>query len=93
MKVGGWLSSPHTAGIGGVVEDWQRKLLQFDRRNGLLYFKPGRSAVLIHDHTPDRIATSLDSSRRGLKFDYTESRRRSSRLSRGVVDSPCHCEH
>ena len=81
------VESTHTAGIGGVVEDWQRKLLQFDRRNGLLYFKPGRSAVLIHDHTPDRIATSLDSSRRGLKFDYAESRRRSSRLSRGGVVS------
>ena len=76
------VESTETAGIRGVVEDWQRKLLQFDRRNGLLYFRPGRSAVLIQDHTPDKMASRLDSSRRGLKFDYTEPRGRGSRRRR-----------
>ena len=62
--------------IAGVVEDWQKKLLQLDRRNRLLYFKPGRTAALIDGHTPDSIAKALDNSRRGLKFDFVETRRR-----------------
>ena len=58
------------------VEDWQRRLLQLDRRNNLLYFKPGRSAVLIVDQTPDSIVRNLLTSRKGLDFDYAESRSR-----------------
>ncbi len=58
------------------VEDWQRRLLQLDRRNNLLYFKPGRSAVLIVDQTPDGIVGDLLTSRKGLDFDYAESRSR-----------------
>ena len=84
------VESTETVRIGGVVEDWQRKLLQFDRRNGLLYFKPGRSAVLIEEHTPDSIARRLDSSRRGLKFDYVEARGRRGRrrnLDQGAASS------
>ncbi len=64
------------ADIAGVVEDWQKKLLQLDRRNRLLYFKPGRTAVMIDEHTPDSIAKALSRARRGLKFDFVETRRR-----------------
>ena len=63
--------------IDSVVADWQKRLLQMDRRNNLLYFKPGRTAVLIADYTPDRIAERLESTTRGLKFDYVEPRTRS----------------
>lgn len=58
------------------VAEWQRRLLQLDRRNNLLYFRPGRAAVLIADHTPDQIMDVLLSSRRGLTFDYAEPRSR-----------------
>ena len=27
------------------ISEWQTRLLQLDRRNNLLYFKPGRSVV------------------------------------------------
>lgn len=72
-----------------VVAKWQHGLLQLDRRNNLLYFRPGKTAVRIVDQTPDGIVKSLLSSRRGLIFDYAESRpRRSSdsRYTRGSVD-------
>ena len=58
------------------VEDWQRRLLQLNRRNNLLSFKPGRSAVLIVDQTPDSIEGDLLTSRKGLDFDYAEFRSR-----------------
>ena len=58
------------------VEDWQHRLLQLDRRNNLLYFRPGRSAVRIVDQTTDGIIEQLLSSRRGLTFDYAEPRSR-----------------
>ena len=58
------------------VEDRQRRLLQLNRRNNLLSFKPGRSAVLIVDQTPDGIVGDLLTSRKGLDFDYAEFRSR-----------------
>lgn len=58
-----------------VVTEWQRRLLQLDRRNNLLYFKPGRTAVLVADHTAESITAGLHSAgRRGLTFDYAEPR-------------------
>lgn len=59
-----------------VVADWQRRLLQLDRRNNLLYFRPGRTAVRLVEQTPDGIMASLLASRRGLTFDYAEPRSR-----------------
>ena len=66
-----------------VVGDWQRRLLQLDRRNNLLNFRPGKTAVRIVEHTPDRIMEALLASRHGLTFDYAEprARRRSDRFS------------
>src|SRR4030042_5694509 len=57
-----------------VVADWQRRLLQLDRRNNLLYFRRGKTPVHIAEHTPDSIMEALLSSRRGLTFDYAEPR-------------------
>ncbi len=68
--------NPNGDSTSNVVEGWQRRLLQLDRRNNLLYFKPGRTATLIADHSPDEIASLLDSSPRGLTFDYAEPRSR-----------------
>ncbi len=60
--------------VSEVVENWQTRLLQLDRRNNLIYFKPGRTATLIADYSPDEIASRLDPSRSGLTFDYAEPR-------------------
>ena len=60
--------------ISQVVGDWQNRLLQLDRRNNSYHFQPGRTAVLIADHTPDEIVARLASSSKGLKFDYVEPR-------------------
>ena len=45
-----------------IVADWQKRLLQLDRGNGLLYFKAGRTSsgkfrtpVQIAEHSPDSI--------------------------------------
>jgi hypothetical protein len=59
-----------------VVAEWQQHLLQLNRRNNLLYFRPGKTAVRIAEHKPDIIMRSLLDSRRGLTFDYAERRTR-----------------
>lgn len=70
--------------FAGSVGEWQDRLLQLDRRNNLLYFKPGTTAVRIVDQSPDGIVKQLLSSRTGLAFDYAESR---SRRRRRRVDT------
>ena len=52
------------------IGEWAERLLQLDRRNNLLYFKPGRSAVGIMGVSPDAIDAKLRRSRRGLMFPY-----------------------
>ncbi len=54
---------------------WKERLLQLDRRNTLLYFKPNR-AVRIVDRDPDQIVEELVSKRGGLAFDFVEPRRK-----------------
>ena len=61
--------------------EWQKRLLQLDRRNNLLYFKTGRTAVGITDVAPDALHHRLEKSRQGLAFTYAEPPRR--RRSRG----------
>ena len=61
------------------VDEWQRRLLQLDRHNNLLYFRPGKTAVRIAEHAPNSIMEALLSSRRGLTFDYAEPRSRRQR--------------
>lgn len=63
-----------------VITDWQRRLLQLDRRNNLLYFKTGSSAVRITERTPDDLLQAMLSSRNGLAFDYVEPRPRKNPL-------------
>ena len=67
------------ARVAEVLTGWQDRLLQLDRRNRLLNFRPGATAVKIVDWPPDKIFTSLSGSTTGLRFDYAEpsvSRRR-----------------
>ena len=56
-----------------VITEWQRHLLQMDRRNNLLYFKTGKTSVHIIEQTPTTIMKALQSSRKGLTFDYAET--------------------
>ncbi len=69
----------HDDAVAHRIGEWAKRLLQLDRRNNLLYFKPGRSVVGITGVLPDQLAGRLLKSRRGLKFPYTPpapSRRR-----------------
>ena len=79
-------SGPHRAtsqdadgAIADRIGEWQTRLLQLNRRNNLLYFKPGRSVVGIVGTTPDELDGRLQRSRRGLEFPHVTqapSRRR-----------------
>lgn len=60
--------------IARRIREWQTRLLQLDRRNNLLYFKPGRSAVGITEIGPDELDRRLQTSRSGLSFTYAERR-------------------
>ena len=66
MNAGG-----HDDAVSRRIGEWANRLLQLDRRNNLLYFKPGRSAVSITGTTPDELGKRLSRSRRGLEFPYT----------------------
>ena len=54
-----------------LLADWAKRLLQLDRRNNLLYFKPGRSAVGVTGVASDQLVRRLHRSPLGLKFPYT----------------------
>ena len=58
--------------LSGVISEWQGHLLQLDRRNNLLYFKPGKRAVQITNMSPDQLADRLERARSGLRFPYAE---------------------
>ena len=58
------------------IGEWQNRLLQPGRRNQLLYFRPGRTAIGIIDTTPDELRTRLERSRSGLRFPYVQRRGR-----------------
>jgi very-short-patch-repair endonuclease/DNA polymerase III delta prime subunit len=63
--------------VQASIAEWQKRLLQLDRRNNLLYFKQGsRSAVRILADDIDEFLVSLTESRVGLEFDYAERRAR-----------------
>ena len=63
-------ASSHDDAVSRRIGDWAERLLQLDRRNNLLYFKPGRSAIGITDTTPDELDERLRRSRLGLEFPY-----------------------
>jgi len=54
--------------VSRAIAEWQKKLLQLDRRNNLLYFREGRSAVRFRDVLPTRIDAWLDSTQRTCRF-------------------------
>ena len=47
--------------VAETIGRWQEKLLQLDRRNRLLYFREGRSAVPLEETTPEEVSDWLDS--------------------------------
>ncbi len=74
---GGASTDPDEAedAVASRIRKWQARLLQLDRRNNLLYFKPGRSVVGITGVAPDELDERLQRSRIGLSFPYTSPRR------------------
>ena len=60
------------ARVADVLTGWQDRLLQLDRRNGLLNFRPRTTAVKIVDWLPNKIFASLSGNTAGLRFDYAE---------------------
>lgn len=60
--------------IARRIGEWQTRLLQLNRRNNLLYFKPGRSAVGITEIAPDELDARLRRARRGLQFPHVNRR-------------------
>ena len=67
--------------IESRIGEWQTRLLQLNRRNTLLYFKPGRSTVGIMGLGPDELYGRLRRSRRGLEFPYAPPPRRRGRFA------------
>ena len=57
-----------------VIARWQQRLLDLTKRNRLLYFKPGKTAVRITSHTPNELSEQLLAHPSGLSFDYAERR-------------------
>ena len=74
--------------IARKLGDWQTRLLQMDRRNNLLYFRPGRGSVGLIDTTPDQLDRRLESSRKGLTFPYAEPKRSRRRGFAAAIDNP-----
>ena len=62
--------------MADAIAGWQERLLQIDRRNNLLYFRPGRSAVTLTDVSPDRVDDWLDGPQARWRFAHAEPRRR-----------------
>ncbi len=60
--------------INRTLEKLQARLLQLDRRNNLLYFKPGKSTVRITGVAPDELVKRLHRARRGLRFQHAPQR-------------------
>ena len=60
--------------VSEVIARWQQRLLDLTKRNRLLYFKPGRTAIRITTGTPDELSEQLLSHSSGLSFDYAERR-------------------
>ena len=74
--------------IARQIGEWQTRLLQLNRRNRLLYFKPGRSAVGITGIGPDELEDRLVRSRVGLAFPYVPPARRGRHRTFNVAEEP-----
>ena len=73
--------------IARRIGEWQTRLLQLNRRNNLLYFKPGRSSVGITGVAPDALGERLQRSRTGLSFPHVPPRR-TRRRGFAMADAP-----
>ena len=72
--------------VQATIAEWQKRLLQLDPRNYLLYFKQGgRSSVRIITDDVDDFVVTLSESKTGLDFDYAEPRARK-RLDPFAID-------
>ena len=88
----GYMSTgDHDDAIARRIGEWAKRLLQLDRRNNLLYFKPGRSAVGITSVAPNQLDERLRRSRRGLEFPYA-SPAQSRRRGFATQDNPDHTD-
>lgn len=58
----------------GALRRWQKRLLQLDRRNSLLYFSPEKRGVSITNFSADELLQALGSARNGLAFPALEVR-------------------
>lgn len=78
------------SGVAGTIARWQEKLLQLDRRNRLLYFREGRSAVPLAETTPEEVSEWLDSAptRRWRFVELDEGRPGREPSSRGWTSRP-----
>src|SRR5688572_27779761 len=61
------------------IAEWQSRVLQLDRRNGLLYFKPAaRGSVRVLTEDVDDLFKALEEAGKGLSFDHVQPRGRQS---------------
>lgn len=71
--------------IAATIGRWQKKLLQLDRRNRLLYFREGRVAVPLPETSPEQMAQWLDSPRKkSRRFVELDERARSRRQAGAI---------
>ena len=70
-----------------AVRQWQTRLLQLDRRSGLLYFPMGKRGVTLRGIGPDALLERLATSRVGLAFLYAERVRTARNLFKVVEDT------
>ena len=70
-----------------AVRQWQTRLLQLDRRSGLLYFPMGKRGVTLRGIGPDALLERLAASRVGLAFLYAERVRTARNLFNVVEDT------
>ena len=73
------------------VERWRERLLQLDRRNRLVNFKPeSRQVILIERQTSDEIMELLESKgSRGASFDYSVATKRPALGTLPDLDEDC----
>lgn len=72
-----------------TIQEWQKQLLQLDRRNNLLYFNDSRSSVPLVETQPDDFVVELTTARSGLSFAWAERRRGGAApLSDDVYETP-----
>ena len=65
-------NEPSRPNLKARLAEWQARVLQLDRRNGLLYLKGGRSSVRVLCDSVDLLYKELESTKNGLAFDHVQ---------------------